>query len=123
MTINVVTVKPSFKDDRGIITNILDEKINGTVLITCTKGAIRANHIHQKDSHWSYMLSGKMEYYEKSSDGDLEMQIVKAGQMVYSATNVPHAMKFLEPSVFLALSTNKRLDGRYDKDIIRVKLI
>ncbi|MBT89684.1 MAG: hypothetical protein CMN79_04255 [Spirochaetales bacterium] len=123
MTINVIAVKPSFEDERGIITNILDEKIYGAVLITCNKGAIRANHYHQRDSHWSYMLSGKMEYYEKPSDGDLEMEIVKAGQMVFSATNVPHAMKFLEPSVFLALTTSKRLDGRYDKDIIRVKLI
>lgn len=123
MTIKVVTVKPSFTDNRGMITNILEEPINSVVLITCKKGAIRANHFHQKDSHWSYMVSGKMEYYERNSNGQLEMTIIEAGQMVYSAPGVPHAMKFLEPSVFLALTTRKRSKGRYDEDTIKCEII
>ena len=123
MTINVITVKPSFIDERGAITNILDERINSIVLITCNKGAIRANHYHKKDSHWSYMISGKMEYSERSKDGEIEKVVVAAGQMVFSATNIPHAMMFLEPSVFLALTTRKRLGGQYDKDIVKCKLI
>ncbi|MBI2126639.1 MAG: hypothetical protein HYU02_04920 [Thaumarchaeota archaeon] len=122
LTIKVVNVKPSFKDDRGVIINILEEPINSAVLITCEKGAIRANHYHKEDSHWSYMIIGKMEYYEKKQ-GKLEKAIVKAGQMVYSAPGVPHAMKFLEPSIFLALTTRKRLGGKYDEDTIKSKII
>ena len=123
MTIKVVTVRPSFTDKRGMITNILEEPINSVVLITCKKGAIRANHYHQKDSHWSYMVSGKMEYYERKHNGQLEMAIIEAGQMVYSAPGVPHAMKFLEPSVFLALTTQRRSKGRYDEDTIKCEII
>ena len=123
MTIKVVTVKPSFTDNRGMITNILEEPINSVVLITCKNGAIRANHYHKEDSHWSYMVSGKMEYYERKPNGQLEMATIEAGQMVYSAPGVPHAMKFLEPSVFLALTTRKRSKGRYDEDTIKCEII
>ena len=123
MTIKIVTVKPSFVDNRGVITNILEEPINNVVHITCKKGAIRANHYHKEDSHWSYMVRGKMEYYERRPNGRLEMVIIEAGQMVYSAPGVPHAMKFLESSVFLALTTRKRSKGRYDEDTIKCEII
>lgn len=123
MTIQVVTVNPNFIDERGEITNILEEPINSVVLITCKKGAIRANHYHKEDSHWSYILSGKMEYYEQRADGKIEMAVVSSGQMVYSAPGVPHGMKFLEPSIFLALTTRKRLQGKYDEDTIKCKIL
>ena len=123
MSIKVVTVKPSFVDNRGVITNILEEPINSVVHITGKKGAIRANHYHKEDSHWSYMVRGKMEYYERRPGGQLEMAIIEAGQMVYSAPGVPHAMKFLEPSVFLALTTRRRSKGRYDEDTIRCEIV
>ena len=123
MTIKIITVEPSFKDERGIITNVLEEPVNSVVLITCEKGAIRANHYHKEDSHWSYLISGKMEYYERRSKGKLEKAIVKTGQMVYSASGVAHAMKFLEPSIFLALTTRNRLGGKYDEDTVKSKII
>lgn len=123
LTIKVVTVKPSFKDERGVIINILEEPVNSAVLITCEKGAVRANHYHKEDSHWSYIIIGKMEYYEKRPDGKLDKAIVKAGQMVYSAPGVSHAMKFLEPSIFLALTTRKRLGGKYDEDTVKSKIV
>ena len=123
MTIKIITVKPSFVDNRGVITNILEEPTNSVVLITCKKGAIRANHYHKEDSHWSYLVSGKMEYYEKRPSGQLEMATIEAGQMVYSAPGVPHAMKFLEASVFFALTTRKRSRGRYDEDTIKCEII
>ncbi|MEE6246193.1 MAG: cupin domain-containing protein [Thermoproteota archaeon] len=123
MKIKKIKVKSSFKDKRGVITNVLEEKINSVVLITCKKGAIRANHYHKKDSHWSYIISGSMEYYEENRSGKIDKIIVKKGEMVYSAPKVPHAMKFLEPSVFIALTTKKRKSGKYDKDTVPYKLI
>lgn len=123
MKIKKIKVKSSFKDKRGVITNVLEEKINSVVLITCKKGAIRANHYHKKDSHWSYIISGSMEYYEENRSGKIDKIIVKKGEMVYSAPKVPHAMKFLEPSVFIALTTKKRKSGKYDKDTVPYKFI
>ena len=64
-----------------------------------------------------------MEYYEENRSGKIDKIIVKKGEMVYSAPKVPHAMKFLEPSVFIALTTKKRKSGKYDKDTVPYKLI
>ena len=123
MVIKVIKIKESFIDKRGKITNILEKPVTSIVIITSKKGAIRANHYHKKDSHWSYIIKGKMEYYEERKSGKVEKAIVKAEEMVYSAPEVPHAMKFLENSIFLAMTTQKRLKGKYDKDTIPYEII
>ena len=123
MAIKVIKIKDSFVDKRGKITNILESPVTSIVIITSKKGAIRANHYHKRDSHWSYIIKGKMEYYEERKSGKIEKAIVKEGEMVYSAPGVPHAMKFLESSIFLAMTTKKRLKGRYDKDTIPHEII
>jgi len=123
MAIKVIKIKDSFVDKRGKITNILESPVTSIVIITSKKGAIRANHYHKRDSHWSYIIKGKMEYYEERKSGKIEKVIVKEGEMVYSAPGVPHAMKFLESSIFLAMTTKKRLKGRYDKDTIPHEII
>ena len=66
-------IKPEFKDARGVIAKILDDgnaKIRSILYITGKKGTMRANHYHKKDTHWVYMLSGKMTYFEKSIKED-----------------------------------------------------
>ena len=59
---------------------------------------------------------------KQQAEGEEENRI-GAGEMVYSAPGVPHAMKFLESSVFLAMTTQKRLKGKYDKDTIPYEII
>ena len=121
-------IAPEFVDGRGEIFKLLDDGktiIKSVLLITCTKGAIRANHYHKKDTHWVYMLSGSMEYTEAAIDGKgyKESVIVKKGDLVFTPSNVAHAMRFLEESVFLTLSTESRRQDAYENDTIRVKVI
>ncbi len=125
-------IKPDFVDDRGEIIKVLDDGktvIRSVLLITCKKGSIRANHYHKKDSHFSYLLSGRMEYIEQPVDssgnpsGKKETMIIEAGDMVYSAPMVSHAMRFLEDSAFLALATESRHQSAYEEDTVRVKLV
>lgn len=119
-------IKPFFKDERGEMSYLLDgkQKINGALLITCKKGSIRANHYHKKDTHYSYMLKGKMEYtYQKVRGDQKKTIIVKEGDMVVSPPMVIHAMRFLEDSIFLALTTEERERKKYEKDTVRIKLI
>ncbi len=128
MAITVVrNIKPEFSDERGEITKILDDGctiIKSVILITSRKGSVRANHYHKKDSHYVYMLSGSMEYSEKPVEGgNKESAIVKAGDMVYSAPMMIHAMRFLEDSSFLTLATEWRKQEAYEEDLVRVKLI
>lgn len=121
-------VKPFFKDERGEISYLLPEKqeINGALLITCKKGSIRANHYHKKDTHYSYMLKGSMEYVYQDLDSKAKAKktiIVKQGEIVYTPPKVIHAMRFLEDSTFLALTTQERDHKKYEKDTVRTQLI
>ena len=126
-------IKPEFVDARGEITMILDDgntNIASIIMITSKTGAIRANHYHKEDSHYCYMVSGKMEYTEEPVEGGKrETVIVEASDMVYTPPMAKHAMKFLEDSVLWAFSTKSRIegfgkaDGAYERDTVKVKLI
>jgi quercetin dioxygenase-like cupin family protein len=64
----VKKIKPFHVDERGEMSHLLDNASNITsvLYITCKKGAIRANHYHKKDTHYSYMVEGSMEYTYKN---------------------------------------------------------
>jgi oxalate decarboxylase/phosphoglucose isomerase-like protein (cupin superfamily) len=125
--IDVLNVKPFYIDDRGKMYYLSDEKIKITnvLLITCKKGAVRANHYHKNDSHYVYLLEGKMRYVTQDihRKNDIESVILKKGDLVYTPSMLIHAMKFLENSKFLALTTETRGQEAYEKDTVRVKII
>lgn len=120
-------IKSFHIDERGEMAYLVESCPMQSVLrITCKKGSIRANHIHTKDSHYSYMLSGSMEYFYRDGKDDknpIKHIIVKKGEMVYTPPLEVHAMKFLEESVFLTFTTEKRSKNKYEKDLKRVDLI
>jgi len=126
-------IKPFFTDERGELSHLLknEEPITSAVLITSKKGSVRANHYHKKDTHHVYMIKGSMEYtYRKlktqspiQSGTKLKTIIVNDGETVVTPPMTVHAMKFLEDSVFIALTTEPRSAKQYEKDTVRVKLI
>lgn len=125
----IKTIKPFNIDKRGEMSHLIEEnktRITSILLITSKKGAIRANHYHKKDTHFAYILEGKMEYtYQdlRSKVKNKKTAIVKKGDIIYTPPMTIHAMKFLEDSVFLAITTEERDQKKYEKDTIRVKLI
>ncbi len=119
-------VKPFHVDERGEMSYILDREtiITSALIITCKKGSIRANHYHKKDSHYAYMLEGKMEYtYRDAGSKENKSVIVNKGEVVYSPQMTIHAMRFLVNSVFLALTTEKRDKKLYENDTVRVDIL
>jgi len=119
-------IAPEFTDVRGAITKILDNgtAIKSILLITCETGAVRANHYHKKDSHYAYLLSGTMEYSEKPiAGGEMQTVTLSAGDMVFTPPEMIHAMRFLQPSVFLAFATESRSQEDYEADTVRIELI
>ena len=121
-------IKPEFVDDRGGITKILDDgktTIKSVLLITSKAGSVRSNHYHKKDAHWIYMISGSMEYYEKPVRGRSKTKkvIVHAGDLMYTPPMAVHAVKFLDDSVFIALSPRSRNQKAYEADTTRVTLL
>ncbi|MEK7583043.1 MAG: cupin domain-containing protein [Patescibacteria group bacterium] len=120
-------IKPDFKDARGVIAKILDDgktKIRSILYITGKRGTVRANHYHKQDTHYVYMLSGKMTYYEKAIAGKkVEKAILKKGDMIFSPPKRIHAFKFLENTEWIVLSTMSRSQEHYESDTVRVKFI
>lgn len=125
-------IQPDFTDARGSITKLLDDgktSIKSILLITSTKGSVRANHYHKEDGHYVYMYSGKMEYIEaplKDGQPDLSQETraeLEAGDMVFSGPMVAHAMKFTEDSVWVVMALKSRSQENYEEDTVRVKLI
>lgn len=124
----VKTVRPFHRDQRGEMYHLLDGKVKivGALLVTCKEGAVRANHYHKKDTHYTYIIKGSMQYTYRTMRRRAvpkKTVLVKEGQIVVSPPMIAHAMKFLEDSVFLALTTEQRGKKHYEHDTVRIKLI
>lgn len=128
MPIKVTHIKPEFVDERGYISRIVNQDkypLRAVLYITSKAGTKRGNHYHKTDAHFVYCLSGKFRYSEKDmkkKNSKLESVILKPGDLVLSAPMVAHSMEFLEDTVFLAITTEKREQTNYEEDTIRVEL-
>lgn len=121
-------VKPEIlaDDDRGIIEQIPAGDEFSVLRITSKKGTVRANHYHQKDSHWCYLAKGKIEYVTRAVDdenGELTKEIIEPGMSFYTPPMLVHAMHFLEDSEFYAYTPRSGNQEEYENDIIRVTLV
>ena len=115
MPIDKVHITPAFSDQRGHITNLLAFPTQHVALITSTPGAVRGNHVHQTDSHFTYLFSGRCRYTQVVN-GAVETCDMEAGDLILTPAGVPHALVFSEDSIFLALCTAKRMGGAYQDD-------
>ena len=118
----ITPLDQSFKDERGEIIPLVDLPMRSAVLITSKQGTIRANHYHQTDWHFCYVISGRIAYYHRPhGSGALpDMAVIKAGQQFFTPPMVDHAMVFLEDTVFLTLGRNSRRQQVYEADVVRI---
>ncbi len=118
-----VKLPAPFSDVRGAIQPLVDATMESCVLISSRKGAVRANHYHQTDWHYCYVLSGSIEYHHRphSSSAKPEVQVFKAGEMFFTPPMVDHAMVFPEETVFLTFGRNSRAQEVYEADVVRVE--
>lgn len=118
-------IDTAFHDQRGDITNIFEGRIGHIALITSKKGSVRANHYHKKDLQYIYLLSGAYESHSCDVRNPEKKQVleVKPGDIVETPPYIAHAQKFLEDSVFLALTTRQRESGKYEEDTIAYQVV
>ncbi len=128
MPIQIIKPKPEFVDDRGAITRIVDQdtyQIRSVLYITSKAGTKRANHYHIKDAHYIYCLSGKFKYSEKNmsdTNAKIETVILESGDLVLSRPMIAHSVEFIEDTVFLAITTEKRDQQAYENDTVRIDI-
>ncbi len=118
----IVPLRPPFVDDRGSIQNLIDASFTSVAVITCVKGAVRANHYHKTDYHYCWLASGEMDYHHRpaGSKNKAIRERIKAGQLFYTPPLTEHTMHFLQDSVFFAFSRNNRETENYEADIVRI---
>src|SRR3989304_2791831 len=94
----IVSLEPPFVDPRGQILPLVDLPMESCVLIESKKGSVRANHYHQTDWHFCYVLSGSIEYLHRphGSTAKPEKVVVRQGQLFFTPPLVDHAMLFPE---------------------------
>ena len=125
---HVQKIKPFHIDERGEMSYLLpeDTKIVSSLFITSKKGSVRANHYHKKDTHYCYVLKGKIEYSYINLNAKTKKKrtiIVNKGEVICTTPMILHAMKYLEDTEFLVLTTEKRDQKKYEKDTVRAKLV
>jgi len=112
-------------DSRGEIINLFEGRIEHVALITSKKDSVRANHYHKEDHQYIYLVSGAYESHclDVRQPDKRQMLKVKPGDIVETPAWIAHAQKFTEDSVFLALTTRQREDGKYETDTIAYPVI
>ena len=95
------------------------------VLISSKKGTTRANHYHNTDWHYCYVIKGKIEYYYRihGLKKKPKKKIINKGELFFTPPMVDHAMKFLEYTEFITLGRGSRKKINYDKDTNHITLI
>jgi len=124
---NISTNFPTFEDERGVLSWIftVEKNITSILYISSKAGAIRANHYHKKDIHYTYLISGEFEYSEKglSENDQVDTKTVDPGMLVKTEANTIHAMKFIKDSSMVVFTSETRDQTAYEKDTVRVKLV
>lgn len=113
-----VELGTSFKDERGIIQNILsNQNISHIAIITSKKDSIRSQHYHKNNGgHFLYVQSGIIKYYERDLDGNnIKILILNENEMVFTGPNLVHKVEFMEDSVLLSMNINDR-GPEHDKE-------
>lgn len=120
-----VPIDQPFVNQNGEIFNLLLERFTSVGLIHSVSGAVRANHFHKTDWHYSYVQSGSVWYYwrPQGSKDRPHHQIFLAGTMFFTPPLVEHAMFFPDPSVIFTFAKNIRDQEHHESDVVRVRII
>lgn len=104
-----------FKDERGIIKDILQEDINSVTIITFNN-AVRGNHYHKKTTQWDYVLEGDFVFF---SDEFKEGKRIKMGDLIKIPPEMPHA--YVGDGVLISMCKGPRAGEDYEKDTYRLE--
>ena len=117
----IIKLTPAHTDQRGSIVDLIsDDEVNAVTLITFIKGAVRANHYHERTTQWNYVLSGEILLATQMPGGDKREQILKVGDFVVARENERHALKGLTDAEVLILTKGPRAGAQYENDTFRL---
>jgi hypothetical protein len=120
-----VPLDQPFVNENGEISNLLLERFTSCAVIRSNRGAVRANHYHKTDWHYSYVHTGVVWYYWRPVGSKVppQHQRFPAGTMFFTPPLVEHAMFFPEETTFFTFAKNIRDQEHHESDVVRVALI
>lgn len=117
----IIKLAPAHSDNRGSITDIIgDDTINAVTLITFAKGAVRANHYHERTVQWNYVISGQIRLVTQFPDGERNEAILSQGQFAVTRENERHALQGITEAEVLILTKGPRAGDDYEDDTFRL---
>lgn len=110
----------SFRDERGLIEDLLITPLDGVTRITTVAGAVRGNHVHKTSHQWAYVVSGRL-LVVTEKDGFRSRREYGPGEISHEEPGVRHAWRALEDTVVLVFSRGARTGEGYESDTVRLE--
>ena len=122
--VTIAKVDPVFTDERGSITDLLNEHLNHVGLITTEAGAVRGNHYHKLSRQYSYIPSGKFEVLLAPADKPEEVTkvVLKEKELITIPPMVIHTFKAIETADMIDMISESRGQDGYEQDTVRIKI-
>lgn len=120
-----VPLDTPFINENGIIQNLVLKPMTSVAIIDSNAGTMRANHYHKTDWHYSYVVSGRILYFERpvGSKEIPEPRIFLAREMFFTPPMKEHVMVFPMETVFITMARNVRSHESHEADLVRVNFI
>jgi hypothetical protein len=117
----VTKITPTFKDERGIIQDIMvSEPIDHVTVITSVRGSSRGHHYHKETIQWVYLFSGKLQSLTQQEGEPVISTILEPGDLIRTDLMERHALNALEDSVFFVFTKGPRGGNNYENDTYRI---
>jgi quercetin dioxygenase-like cupin family protein len=111
-----VALGESFEDDRGLIQDLLTEKIDSITRIFTRQGAVRGNHVHNRTKQWTYVLTGNL--YVTNGKSHVYLG---PGELVVHEAGEPHAWKATQDTDCLVFTRGPRSGAGFEDDTFRLE--
>lgn len=121
-----VPIDEPFVNENGAIVNLLTEKFTHSAILSTPGGSIRANHYHKTDWHYTYVISGEVEYCWRDVGAQTKprTRVFKQGTMFFTPPLLEHAMVFHVDTTIITFARNARSEHQtHENDLTRVDIV
>lgn len=114
----------NFEDPRGTIRDIMvDTPVDHITLISSSPGVVRGNHFHRLTTQYTYILTGRAQYYSATDDNPVEVEELNPGDFIESPPLEHHAVKAITEMTMLAIARGPRGGDAYESDTYRERTL
>lgn len=118
-----VNTKIDHEDDRGIITDLIEDQIiNAVTYITINADSVRGNHYHKETTQWNYITKGKIKVVAQIGNEPVKEIILGKGDLSVTFPMEKHAFVGLEDSEMLVFTKGPRGGKEYETDTFRLEI-